>query len=244
MKVAAACHIHSEWSYDAKWSLRDLAAEFAIRGYRVLLVTEHDRGFSELRFQQHRAACVEASSGNLLIVPGIEYSDPQNTVHILTWGPRCFLGEDLPTLQLLKMVRAANGVAVLAHPARREAWTRYDSSWTSYLLGIEVWNRKADGWAPSPVAASLLSGTALVPFASLDFHHRNQMFPLSMQLDLNGAVTEENVVNCLRARCCRAMAFSEPAEKFLTGWRGFTLPPAERIRRTAASFYRSVKFFG
>lgn len=241
--MIAACHIHSEWSYDANWSLRELAAEFARRGYRVLLVSEHDRGFSELRFQQYRAACVEASSGDLLIVPGIEYSDSHNVVHILTWGLTCFLGEGLPTIELLARVRAENGLAVLAHPARREASTRYDSSWTSYLIGIEVWNRKADGWAPSPLAATLLSGTALVPFASLDFHHRNQMFPLSMQLDIRGAITEENVVNCLRARLCRAMAFSAPAEKFLTGWRRFAFPPAEKMRRTAASFFRWLKCF-
>jgi hypothetical protein len=39
------------------------------------------------------------------------------------------------------------------------------------------------------------------------------------------------------------MAFSHPAEKFLTGWRRCTLPPVEKMRRTAASFYRSVKRF-
>src|SRR6201998_712321 len=181
--VPAACHIHSEWSYDAKWPLRDLGAEFARRGYRVLLVTEHDRGFSELRFQQHRSACADTSSGDLLVVPGIEYSDSDNVVHILTWGLGYFLGEGLPTLRLLQRVRAESGVAVMAHPARRKAWTLYDSAWAGYLTGIEVWDRKADGWAPSSVAPQLLNGTLLVPFASLDFHQQNQMFPLSMQLD-------------------------------------------------------------
>lgn len=243
MTVAAACHIHSEWSYDAKWSLRDLAAEFAGRGYRVLLVSEHDRGFSELRFQQHRGACADASSEDFLIVPGIEYSDPDNIVHILTWGVPSFLGEGLPTRQLLKEVKVNNGVAVLAHPARREAWTRYDPSWTSYLIGIELWNRKADGWAPSPVAATLLRETDLVPFASLDFHHRNQLFPLSMQLDITGPITEDSVVDCIRAHRCRAMVFSEATETFLAGWRGSALCVTEKIRRTAAPFYRQLRRF-
>jgi hypothetical protein len=244
MMVAAACHIHSEWSYDAKWPLRDLAAEFARRGYRVLLVAEHDRNFSELRFQQHRTACADASSGDLLVVPGIEYSDPGNVIHVLTWGIASFLGEGLPTGQLLAEVRANNGVAVLAHPARRKAWLSYDCSWSTYLVGIEIWNRKYDGWAPSSVAATLLRGTDLVPFASLDFHQRNQLFPLSMQLDISGPITEDTVVNCIRARRCRATAFSQPAEKFLTGWQRFSLPPIEKMRRTAASVYRSMKRFG
>jgi hypothetical protein len=243
MMVAAACHIHSEWSYDAKWPLRDLAAEFARRGYRVLLVTEHDRNFSELRFQQHRNACADASSRGLLVVPGIEYSDPGNVIHVLTWGMASFIGEGLPTGQVLAEVRANNAVAVLAHPARRKAWLSYDHSWSAYLAGIEIWNRKYDGWAPSPVATSLLRGTDLVPFASLDFHQRNQLFPLSMQLDISGPITEESVVNCIRARHCHATAFSQPAEKFLTGWRRFSLPPIEKMRRNAASVYRSIKSF-
>jgi hypothetical protein len=207
----------------------------------VLFVTEHDRGFTQSRFQEHRAACIEASSENLLIVPGIEYSDSQNLVHILTLGLDSFLGEGLPTLEILKKVRAENGVAVLAHPARREAWTQYDSSWSPYLTGIELWNRKADGWAPSLAGATLLNGTKLVPFASLDFHQRNQMFPLSMQLEISGPISEKTIVDCLRSRSCRAMAFSEPAEKFLAGWRGFTLRRAEKMRRSAAPFYRWLK---
>jgi len=242
--VAAACHIHSEWSYDAKWSLRDLAAEFSRRGYRVLLIAEHDRNFSELRFQQHRTACADASSGDLLVVPGIEYSDPSNVTHVVTWGMASFLGEGLPTGQLLAEVKANNAVSVLAHPARRKAWLNYDRSWNSFLTGIEIWNRKYDGWAPSPVAAALLSGTDIVPFASLDFHERKQLFPLSMQLDISGPITEESVVSCIRARRCHAMAFSQPVEKFLTGWQRFGLPPLEKMRRTAASVYREIKRFG
>ena len=241
MNVTAVCHVHSEWSYDADWPLRRLAAEFARRGYRVVLSTEHDKGFSEQRFQQYRATCAEVSSQDLLVVPGIEYSDSTNVVHILTWGLSRFLGERLPTLELLERVKAENGVAVMAHPVRRDAWKRYDSSWTGYLTGIELWNRKADGWAPSPIAAKLLDGTVLLPFASLDFHRQNQMFPLSMHLNIGGAITEQTVVNSLRLHDCHAMAFSAPAEKYLTGWRRPTLHLTERMRRTAAPFYHWVK---
>jgi hypothetical protein len=241
MIVAAACHVHSDWSYDGKWSLHDLAVAFARRRYRVLLITEHDRGFSEPRFQQHRMACAEACSGDLLVVPGIEYSDPHNVIHVLTWGLPSFLGEGLSTAELLENVRANNGVAVLAHPARREAWMRYDSSWTSVLTGIELWNRKADGWAPSRAAAALLRSTDLIPFVSLDFHQRNQFFPLFMQLEIQEPVTEDSVISALRARRCHAVAFSASVEKFLNSWRGSALQATEIMRRTAAPLYRQLK---
>src|SRR5258708_3566891 len=147
--IKAACHVHSDWSYDGKWTLPDLAAAFGRRGYRVVMMTEHDRGFSEARRLEHRAACAAASSDELLLLPGIEYSDATNALHVLVWGQVPFLGEEMPTAELLRRVKAAGGVAVLAHPSRRQAWKVFDSGWTDGLLGIEVWNRKTDGWAPS-----------------------------------------------------------------------------------------------
>lgn len=237
----AACHVHSNWSYDAKWSLTELANEFADRGYRILMMTDHDRGFSEARRLEHREACARASSDKILVVPGIEYADPQNVVHILVWGPVPFLGENLQTIDLLKGVQQANGIAVMAHPARRAAWKIFEPIWCDYLLGMEVWNRKADGWSPSVEAERLIRGTNLVPFVCLDFHAKNQMFPLSMAMHIEGAVTEDSVLNCLRSRACEAMAFSEPAQSVMNGWVRAALDPAERVRRTGASLYKQLK---
>lgn len=241
MTIAAACHIHSEWSYDATWRLSDLAAEFERRGYRVMLMAEHDQNFSESRFQEYRAACREVSSPNLLVVPGIEYSDADNVVHVPTWGLDCFLGERLETREMLEQVSARQGVAVLAHPARRNAVGCLDPSWTRHFAGVEIWNRKYDGWAPNAIAAHLLPGT--VRFASLDFHARNQFFPLSMQLDLSGPITEQTVVECLRAGRCHAEMLSQPVESFLSGWRSLSLAPAERMRRLASSLRRTIRVF-
>src|ERR1700690_1085346 len=122
MEVLAASHIHSDWSYDGSWSLQALSKRFCERGYRVLMMTEHDRGFTPDRFAEYREACAEASSPEMLVMPGIEYSDADNRVHVLVWGVP-FLGEELPTAEMLEAVRLANGVAVLAHPSRRSAWT-------------------------------------------------------------------------------------------------------------------------
>lgn len=239
--MIAACHIHSDWSYDGKWPLEQLAAVFARRGYRVLLMTEHDRGFSAERFERYRECCARASSEKILLVPGIEYSDAGNTVHILVWGPVPFLGEGMPTASLLKAVHAANGLAVMAHPASRNAGKQFDPAWRESLLGIEVWNRKTDGWAPSRAALSLVQGTAFLATVGMDFHDRKQMFPLAMELDIISAVDEDSVLECLRARRCRALAFGRPIKEVIRGWFGLTLNSAEYCRRSAAAAYRSWK---
>src|SRR5215475_1961087 len=104
MNVLAVCHVHSEWSYDGSWSLQALASKFSRRGIRILMMTEHDRGFTPSRWQQYRDACASVSSDQMLVVPGIEYSDPTNRVHVLVWGQIPFLGEGRPTTQLLRTV--------------------------------------------------------------------------------------------------------------------------------------------
>jgi hypothetical protein len=238
MGILAACHVHSIWSYDGKWPLASLAVRFEARGYRVLMMTEHDRGFNPRRLAEYQAACRRASSSATLVVPGIEYSDKNNRVHILVWGEVPFLGEGLPTSDLLDAVRRWNGVAVLAHPSRKNAWDCFQPRWMDRLLGIELWNRKYDGWAPSKTAPALLEVGNAIPFVGLDFHTRRQSFPLGMVLDIDGEVTERSVLDCLRSRRCYGSAFRLPVG---SQWFRQALPAltvAERGRRTAASIVR------
>jgi len=238
MDVLAACHIHSTWSYDGSWTLPALAEKFTARGCRVLMTTEHDRGYSPARFAEFRKACADASSEALLVVPGIEYSDSDNRVHVLVWGPDEFLGESLPTTEMLTLAKAASGVAVLAHPMRKEVWKIFDPAWEEKLLGIEAWNRKYDGWAPSATAPALLARTQAVPFVGLDFHTENQTFPLTMAFDVHGEITESSVLESLRARRCAAQAFGKPLTELSSE---SALRVAESGRRTLAQVYRSAK---
>ena len=241
MEILSACHVHSTWSYDGSWSLKDLSASFSHRGYRVLMMTEHDRGFSAARLLEYRQACAQASSDEILVVPGIEYSDAANRVHVLVWGDVPFLGEGLPTGEMLAAVKDAGGIAVLAHPSRKKAWQCFESHWASALLGIEAWNRKYDGWAPSETSDGLLKAVGAVPFVGLDFHTQRQFFPLAMALDMdsNQSISRDSVVECFRSRRCSARAFgSSVNESFFRA----TLPAlriAERSRRTVASIARS-----
>jgi hypothetical protein len=240
MEVIAVSHVHSTWSYDGSWSLEALCEKFTQRGCRVLMMTEHDRGFTPQRWAEFRQACAQVSSDQILVVPGIEYSDAANRVHVLTWGPVPFLGENLPTLEMLEAVKKAGGVAVLAHPSRKNAWQAVTPDWTERLLGVEVWNRKYDGWAPSQTAPALMIGADVVPFVGLDFHTQRQSFPLATALDITSAITEDAVVDCLQSRRCSARAFGAPLK-----WKPLrtALPAlriAERGRKAAARLARKT----
>jgi len=241
MEVLATSHVHSSWSYDGSWSLAELSARFAERGCRVLMMTEHDKGFTASRFAEYRDACAQVSSDRILVLPGIEYSDPDNRVHVLTWGPAPFLGEGLSTGAMLDGIRASDGIAVLAHPSRKAAWKCFESNWKDKLLGVEAWNRKYDGWAPSKTAPALFETGEAIPFVGLDFHTKRQLFPLTMTLEIDGTITEESVLRCLKSRRCYARAFGLPLTSGILGGSMSLLAVAERARRSAASFARSVK---
>ena len=121
MNLRAAVHVHSDWSDDGQWSLGDLAREFARRRYGAVLLAEHDRGWDENRWSRYRQACRASSTPDCLLVPGIEYGDADNVVHVVVWGDIPFLGAGKPTVEVLRAAKADGAVCVLAHPvpARR-----------------------------------------------------------------------------------------------------------------------------
>ena len=240
--VKAVAHIHSEWSYDARWDLSDLARSFRRRGCSVVLASEHDRGFSAERLAQYRDACAAASDDRVVIVPGVEYSDADNRTHVLVWGDLPFLGESLSTGELLQKVEALDGIAVLAHPWRKDAWRDFNPAWTSRLYGIELWNRKSDGWCPDARVTAILAGSALVPFASLDFHRSRQFFPLRMRLQLDGDLGEDAVLRSLRARRASARVAGMKAEVFASGAPLVAARAAERARKATLAAVRRLRY--
>jgi hypothetical protein len=240
-RIRVAAHVHSDWSYDGRWPLPALARAFARRRFRVVLMTEHDRGFDATRWDRYRHACARASTPRLLLVPGIEYSDPDNAVHVLTWGLDAFLGEGRPTGELLADVHDRGGLAVLAHPARRRAWQRFEPGWEDLLGGIELWNRKYDGWAPSDAARGLIERTGLPPFVGLDFHRARQFSRLAMVADVPEAVTADAVVAALRSGTGPRAVLGVPASRLAHG-RGRALArSADATRRGVANSLRATR---
>jgi predicted metal-dependent phosphoesterase TrpH len=240
--VRVAAHVHSTWSYDGEWELRDLPRAFARRGYDAVLMSEHDRTFDDERWEAFGAACAAASAGGgALLIPGIEYSDAQNLVHVPVWGAPGFLGKDRPTGDLLRAARAAGAVAVLAHPLRRDAWRTFEPSWLELAHGVEIWNRKVDGWAPSAAGLQLAGQHDLRPFVGLDFHSARQFFPLAMTAPLDSALSAEAVLDVVRAGALRAIAFGRPAASFSQGRGLEAVRAGERVRRPLARAYRRAR---
>jgi hypothetical protein len=239
--LRVAAHVHSTWSYDGEWELGDLACAFARRGYDAVLMSEHDRTFDAERWEHFRAACGTASAGGALLVPGIEYSDAGNLVHVPVWGADGFLGSERPTGELLRDARAAGAVAVLAHPDRRDAWWTFEPGWLQLAHGVEIWNRKVDGWAPGPSGLALAAHHDLWPFVGLDFHSARQFFPLAMTAPLDGELTVGAVLDVLRAGRLRPSAFGQPAATFSRGRGLEAVRAGERVRRPLARAYRRAR---
>jgi predicted metal-dependent phosphoesterase TrpH len=231
-QVRAAAHVHSEWSYDAKWSLGAIADAFARRGYDVVLMAEHDRGFDEKRWSDYRDACAAASTNRILLVPGIEYEDEDSVVHIPVWGDDLpFLGERRPTDEMLRDAAAADAFAVFAHPGRRDALARFRPEWAPLLGGVEIWNRQYDGIAPLPRGTRFAAAHGLRECVSLDFHTSRQFFPLALLLEVDEPLSRRTVVDALRVGRFESHVLGAPAARFTHGARGIALRGVEHARR-------------
>ena len=241
IRLRAAVHVHSDWSYDGRVPLAELAALFAAGGYHAVFVCEHDRGFSASDKRAHEAACSEASQAGALLIPGIEYAGPQDHIHVPVWGPVPFLGEGRPTADLLAEVAIHGGTAVIAHPRRHDAWRMIEPAWLPLVAGMEIWTRKWDGWAPNPWAVAQVSAAGLVPVVSLDLHRRNQMFPLAMELSVSGPVTPTSCVDALAAGRARPLIRGLPVEPLTRGRGARAAARVETIRRPLWRHGRTVR---
>jgi len=235
-----AFHVHSTWSYDGTWTLEQIARGFARRRYGVVLLAEHDRGFDEDRWRAYRRACAAASTDRVLLVPGIEYSDRTNAVHVTVWGSERFLGEAVETGELLRRTAAAGAVAVLAHPDRRGVGARVPDEWLDALTGVEVWNRKYDGLAPGRTAAQLLARRpGLAVLAGLDFHAPRQFFPLCLTLEGPRDLDLDGVMEALADERFSARALGLPVARVTCQPVVGILRAVEAVRRGALASLRA-----
>lgn len=231
-------HAHSLWSYDGCHSLADIARIYGRLGADVVMMSEHDTGFDPSRFSEYRSACAKASTDTCQLVPGIEYSSPDNDIHILTWGMETFLGEHRPIMQTLSAVRASGGVAILAHPIRRSAYLKVDPAWFEFLSGIELWNRKSDGISWGHEALMLLQQTGLPAFVGHDFHRYRQIWPLYQAFTTAAPLDkdlEAILVTKIKSGNCSPYAFGRPLDVNRTTPGLSLFPLLERARKKIRS---------
>jgi hypothetical protein len=199
-RTRLAVHVHSCWSYDGNWSLREIASVFSRLQYDAVLMAEHDRTFDGRKWLAYVEACAAASSSSLTLVPGIEYSDPADLVHVPTWGAEDFLGGGRPTQELLLDARASDAVTVFAHPLRRKAWQSFDLDWLPLLSGIEVWNSR-HGTLQNRTSLEFATAVRAVPsFYAIDFHSGRDLHRAAMRVDVRAPATQSAILAALSTR--------------------------------------------
>lgn len=239
--LKTAFHVHSDWSYDGRWSLGKIAEVFAQRGYDAVMLCEHCRTFDEERWKAYLDACFAVKSGARL-VPGIEYSDPSNVIHVPVWGLDRFAGAE-PGLERLVMelrAKTKNRFAVMAHPSRRDAWKIIPSDLLDEVDAVETWNRKADGFAPSVHAARLV-GDSRRAIAALDFHSDRQRFPFVLEIDVPTRSTIGAIIEGLQAGQHRSCFRGRDLQGVEHGLKGQALRRSEDARRFLSGVMRTLR---
>ena len=240
--IKIASHIHSAFSDDSTAALPGLVTTLKRVGYHGALVCDHDRTMTELSWYRLQDECARISQAtNFILVPGIEYQDADHVVHMPVYGPVPFFGRSPNLDDLLPAVAAAGGVAVFAHPARRDAWKRFDTAWVPFLSGLEVWSRKYDGIRPNEWALEMSALLGMTPYVSLDYHGPRQLFPLSMKVRVSQHAEPEDVLRALRAGSTRPSVFGMHPEQFSSGALGAFSSGMEATRRWGAPQLRRLE---
>lgn len=234
-----AAHIHSEWSDDANWSLSRIRTVLRLLQFDGALMAEHDRGLNEDQRRRHVEACHAASTDSFVFVPGVEYQDSSHRLHVPVYGDIPFYKSGAPVSQILAFSRSEGGFSVLAHPARRNAIAALDPTCFELADGIEVWNRKYDGFRPSMSSLDIATRYSLRPFVSLDLHDWHQLFIGAMVVPVNGGGPERVIEGLRNGGALARVAWWKP-ERFTEGSLGALSGTSENLRRRASGLRRDA----
>ncbi|PYD00590.1 hypothetical protein B4U78_010475 [Microbacterium esteraromaticum] len=241
-----APHVHSCFSDDSDWQLSRLVRVLARAGYDGALVCDHDRTMDADLWARVQHECDRLGDRTgFLLVPGIEYQDPDHVVHMPVFGRAPFYGRSPVIDDLVGWARADDAAAVFAHPQRRDAWQRFDPAWADRLSGIEVWNRKYDGVRPNGWALQQAEQHRLAATVALDWHGTRQLYPLALRVPSpqHGSNRERGdaVVAAMLAGRMRATAFGVDVQRFSHGLLGQSSRGFESARQWMAPRVRRVE---
>lgn len=97
--------------------------------------------------------------------------------------------------------------------------------------GVQVWNRKTDGWSASENGIRLWKQTGVAPIADLDFHRKNQFYPLRMEVDVSHDAGCEEVFEAIRAGRISPRFRGRDLRQILHVGSGILRPALEKLRR-------------
>ena len=206
-------HIHTNFSYDGKNTVREWAAFLRAKGYNFVCLTEHDDDFDDAKMTELVEECRKVSTPSFHIIPGLEFRCADK-VHILGLGLTKFYRTTDP-IEAVKFIRTNNGASVIAHPRG------YEGNITKELLKtvdcVEVWNGAKDSrFFPHPEVLERYKGWKevnpnLIAIGGADVHGMDSYFQLDVHTADN-AGTEWNVRNLrdggLRKICGRYFSIS------------------------------------
>jgi predicted metal-dependent phosphoesterase TrpH len=227
-------HNHSTWS-DGAMSLDTVARWGERLGASAVVMSDHDYYFTPMKWDDYVSACQRASTTKCSVIPGVEYSSPNDRLHIVTMGTPRFHGARRDILETLSAVRADGGANILAHPTRKNAFDLITSNLLPLLDAIEIWNRKVDGLSPIKQYFQFAHSRGLATTVGMDLHTRRQIFPMWNEIELPPTLLDgHTIAAAIRSReivpACifgrlqpSSHATSLASTKFLTG--------AEKLRR-------------
>jgi predicted metal-dependent phosphoesterase TrpH len=168
-------HVHSNYSYDGKHSIDEIAAFARQRSYAFVGMSEHSDTLDSDKVKRMRDECRRASTPDCLIIPGIEFTCLGN-LHLIGLGVQDYDSSKDP-LFINDFIQEQGGVAIIAHPKR------YHYQISQVLLtavnGVEIWNAGYDGrFVPNDHSITLLKRArerheSLLAFGGQDLHTIN-----------------------------------------------------------------------
>ncbi|MGX1793229.1 PHP domain-containing protein [Microbacterium sp. NPDC055312] len=241
-----APHIHSSFSDDSDWPLTRLVRVLRAAGFDGALVCDHDRTMDAELWTRVQQECDRlGDETGFLLVPGIEYQDPDHVVHMPVFGRAAFYGRSPLIDDLVRQARADGAAAIFAHPRRRDAWQHFDPAWAAHLSGMEVWNRKYDGVRPNEWALQQAEQHRLAATVALDWHGTRQLYPLALRVPSTqrGSNRERGdaVVAAMLAGRTHATAFGVDVQRFSHGLLGQSSRGFESARQWMAPRVRRVE---
>jgi len=186
-EIKGYIHVHSNYSFDGKNSVKELAEFFAAKGYEFVCLTEHADDFDDFKMASLVNDCKKYSDKYITVVPGLEYRC-NDLVHLLGIGVTELCGSDDP-IEVSRHIKQNGGVAIVAHPRG------YEKNLTPTLInvidGLEIWSGPKDSRF-FPHWESLLTFKnlkriypSLIGLGGADLHTIEAYFPLDTIIKTN-----------------------------------------------------------